>query len=122
MSKMGRPKKDLADIKFDGWDQLDAMIIWSSEQYCADKLGMSVDSLCNKIKEKHGMTFSDYKKKKSEVVKSNLRKKQYDIAMKGNVSMLIWLGKNILGQSDKNEVNSTGEGTNITIKYERDDS
>ena len=33
--------------------------------------------------------------------KMRLRKKQYEIGMSGNVTMLIWLGKNILGQSDK---------------------
>ncbi len=36
--------------------------------------------------------------------KMSLRRKQYDVAMKGNVSMLIWLGKNLLDQSDKQEV------------------
>jgi len=34
-------------------------------------------------------------------VKMKLRRKQLTVAMKGNVSMLIWLGKNILGQSEK---------------------
>lgn len=31
----------------------------------------------------------------------SLRGKQFDIAMKGNVSMLIWIGKQQLGQKDK---------------------
>ena len=30
-----------------------------------------------------------------------LRKKQFEMAMDGNVQMLIWLGKQYLGQSDK---------------------
>jgi hypothetical protein len=49
----------------------------------------------------------------------NLLKKQYDVAMAGNVSMLIWLGKNILGQSDKVEtktVEVSKEDTKILIK------
>ena len=33
-----------------------------------------------------------------------LKKKQFDMAMKGNVPMLIWLGKQYLGQMDKQEV------------------
>ena len=37
-------------------------------------------------------------------MKNSLREKQYDVAMSGNVSMLIWLGKQVLGQSDKQEV------------------
>ena len=32
--------------------------------------------------------------------KIELRKKQWKVAMEGNVQMLIWLGKNILGQKD----------------------
>ena len=35
---------------------------------------------------------------------SNLRQKQIEVALKGNVSMLIWLGKQWLGQSEKAEV------------------
>ena len=35
---------------------------------------------------------------------SSLRRKQFDLAMAGNVTMLVWLGKNLLGQSDKHEL------------------
>jgi len=35
-----------------------------------------------------------------ESLKQSLRKKQIDVALQGNVTMLIWLGKNILGQSE----------------------
>lgn len=98
---MARPRKELEDIKFDGWDQLDALIIWASEAYCAEKLGISVESLATRIKERTGLSFPEYKEQKKEPLRINLLKKQYDVAMAGNVSMLIWLGKNILGQSDK---------------------
>jgi len=98
--KGGRPKKHLEDLKFDGWDQLDALIIWASEEYCAEKLGIHIETLANKIKEKHGCSFPEYKRKRQEPMRVNLLKKQYDVAMQGNVSMLIWLGKNYLGQSD----------------------
>jgi len=33
--------------------------------------------------------------------KKELEDKQWDVAMEGNVQMLIWLGKQYLGQSDK---------------------
>ena len=33
--------------------------------------------------------------------KKSLRRKQLEIAMGGNPTMLIWLGKNMLGQSDQ---------------------
>lgn len=34
---------------------------------------------------------------------SDLRAKQYEVAMAGNPTMLIWLGKQFLGQKDKTE-------------------
>ena len=37
-------------------------------------------------------------------LKYNLRKAQYDSAINGSVPMLIWLGKQMLGQSDKQEI------------------
>lgn len=98
---MARPRKELEDIKFDGWDQLDSLIVFASEVYCAEKLGMNVDTLADRIKNKYGLSFSEYKKKRQEPLRINLFKKQYEVAMQGNVSMLIWLGKQYLSQSDK---------------------
>jgi hypothetical protein len=34
-------------------------------------------------------------------IKLKLRQKQIDVALKGNVTMLIWLGKNVLKQTDR---------------------
>ena len=36
-----------------------------------------------------------------------LRRKQVRIAMGGNVAMLIWLGKQLLGQADRQDVTTT---------------
>lgn len=102
---MARPKKELSDIKFDGWDQLDALIVWASEEYCAEKLGMSVDSLARRLNEK-GFSFAEYKRKRQEPMRINLLKKQYDTAMQGNVTMLIWLGKQYLGQKENHDLSS----------------
>lgn len=117
---MARPRKELEDLKFDGWEQLDALIIWSNAEYCAEKLGISADTLSERIKERTGLSFPEYKEQKKEAMRVNIRKKQYDVAMSGNVSMLIWLGKNELGQSDKNEVNNSGES--IVVNITKDES
>lgn len=98
---MARPRKELEDMEFNGWDQLDALIVWASQEYCCEKLGVNTDTLTNRIKEKFGMSFSDYKAKRQEPMRINLLKKQYDVAMGGNVALLIWLGKQYLGQSEK---------------------
>lgn len=39
--------------------------------------------------------------------KTRLRQKQMEVALSGNTTMLIWLGKQILGQTDKQEINNT---------------
>lgn len=117
---MSRPRIELENMAFDGWDQLDALIIWASEVYCAEKLGVNIDTLAARIKEKYGMSFSEYKRKRQEPMRINLLKKQYDVAMSGNVSMLIWLGKQYLKQSDKQEVASnTDAPLAMTLNYER---
>jgi hypothetical protein len=116
---MSRPRKELEDIQFDGWDQLDALIVWASEVYCAEKLGMNIDTLAARIKERYDMSFSEYKRKRQEPMRINLLKKQYDVAMSGNVSMLIWLGKQYLGQAEKHEVEAGKDGIKLTMNYER---
>jgi hypothetical protein len=115
---MARPRKELEDIKFDGWDQLDALVVWSNGEYCAEQLGISYDTLIERIKGRTGLSFPEYKHQKKEKLRINLLKKQYDVAMSGNVSMLIWLGKNELGQTDKNEEKIVSE---ISINIDSDD-
>ena len=45
-------------------------------------------------------TFADIIEKGRQELRQTLRKAQLNLALKGNATMLIWLGKNILGQSD----------------------
>ena len=68
-------------------------------------VGCSVDTLTDR--------FSDVINKGRENGKTRLRKKQIEVALAGNVSMLIFLGKNMLGQSDKQEI-SGPDGSPIT--------
>jgi hypothetical protein len=55
--------------------------------------------------------------------KMTLRRKQWDVAMKGNVTMLIWLGKQYLEQSDKSNLDLNAKGP-LVLKYkvEKDSS
>ncbi|MCF6270986.1 MAG: hypothetical protein L3J41_14835 [Melioribacteraceae bacterium] len=52
-------------------------------------------------------------KKGVETAKTSLKRKQFEVAMKGNPTMLIWLGKIILGQKDKIETEGKSELTII---------
>jgi len=99
---MGRPK-----IEFDekDWKLIDVACQYKhSEQGIADLLDCSLDTLVRRIKEQYGCTFAQYRNKRIAKTKHSLFGKQVEVAMNGNVSMLIWLGKNYLGQSDKSEV------------------
>lgn len=96
-SNAGR-KKIILDEK--DWKIIDTAILFGTKQYCAEKVNISIDTLTRAIKEKYNCEFSVYKEQKREEIKVNLQLKQYDIAMKGNVSMLIWLGKVWLGQKE----------------------
>lgn len=58
----------------------------------ADWFGIKYDTLRN--------NFSDQLTKGREHLKQSLRRAQLNLALSGNAVMLIWLGKNILGQSD----------------------
>jgi len=46
----------------------------------------------------------------------SLRRKQIEVALKGNVSMLIWLGKQMLGQMDKQELIADDKGFKIVVE------
>lgn len=48
-----------------------------------------------------------------------LRKKQYELALAGNNTMLVWLGKQLLGQRDQQQIEHGGSiGQSHTIKVE----
>ena len=98
---MARPRKELDDMEFNGWDQLEVLAVWGSAEFCSQKLGISPDSLDRRLRERFGHGFAEYKQKIQEPLRINLMKKQYDVAMSGNTALLIWLGKQYLKQSDK---------------------
>jgi transcription initiation factor TFIIIB Brf1 subunit/transcription initiation factor TFIIB len=58
--------------------------------------------------------FADFLTKGRATAKMKLRRKQMQVALAGNVSMLIWLGKQILGQKE-----SPVDVSDITITVKR---
>ena len=61
--------------------------------------------------------YGQYITKGRESGKIRLRQYQWASAKKGNVAMLIWLGKQLLGQSDKQDItlNELPDGFDTTI-------
>lgn len=99
MAKMGRPK---IDIKKDVFERLCS--IMCTEEEIAGVFQCSIDTICNWCKENYnGQTFSEVYKMLSASGKVSLRRYQFKMA-EHNPSMAIWLGKQYLGQTDKQEV------------------
>ena len=67
------------------------------------------DTIRNRIKEQYDMDFSTYKELKGTKGRIHLRRLQWKSANKGSVDMQKWLGKNMLEQTEKNEVKSQTE-------------
>ena len=101
MAKMGRPKKVIDWVTF---DKLCALHCTAEE--IAGILGISTDTIDVALKKKK-TSFPEYFRQKSSNGKLSLRRKQYEVAMRGDKTMLIWLGKNWLNQKDKQEITNT---------------
>lgn len=97
-AKMGRPPKVV------DWKQVQLMCkIQCTESEIASVLEIHIDTLYEKCKAEHGMTFPEYFKQFSENGKMSMRRAQYKKALEGHPTMLIWLGKQMLGQRDQVE-------------------
>lgn len=111
MAKMGRPRKEI------DWLLLESLMSRNAElNYCAERQVMRWQEELNfktmkaarevierRIQERFRQTFTEYKHQKMEPIRLSIFDKQYAEAMKGSAPLLIWLGKQMLGQTDKQE-------------------
>jgi len=89
------------EIDYDKAEKLAAIMCTQSE--IASVLGVSLALL------EHDPEFIRIHKKGMEQGKASLRRMQYGAASNGNATMLIWLGKQHLGQRDKQDIEHSGE-------------
>ena len=94
----GRPKLILNDSGKKLIEDL-ARVACTDEEI-ASVLGVSVDTLQSYDNLE---SFSECRQKGKEMGKASLRRKQYEVAMKGNTTMLVWLGKQYLDQRERIE-------------------
>jgi len=90
VSKGGRPLANLNEGQI-----LELAKLHCTYKEIAAVMDCSVDTLERR--------FADLINKGKEQGKKTLRKWQWDLAAKGNLGMLVWLGKQWLGQRDKAE-------------------
>lgn len=109
----GRPKANI------DWDKVGKLLNAQCNAVgIASVLGISTDTLYLRCQEDNKMEFTAFSELKKSEGKELLRAKQYQIAMTGDKTMLVWLGKQYLGQSDKTEVSASLNMTADTIKSE----
>jgi hypothetical protein len=97
-SVRGRPR-----VAID-WKVVDGLCkCFCTKQEIASVLGVHEDTLGARIEEAFGLNFSGYFAQKSAGGRASLRHAQFQTAMRGNIVMQIWLGKQLLGQRDKVE-------------------
>ena len=104
MAKLGRKKVDV-DYKV-----LDALCQFRvRKDFVCDYLGVSLSTLEKRLNEDFGMTFTEYNELKMQRTGLKLQQKAIDLALGGNVTMLIFSLKNIAGWSDKVELSGSEE-------------
>lgn len=107
--KVGRPRKE---IDFDEVDKLCALHCTADE--IAGFFEITTPTLDARIKEiqkpdgTYYKNFLDYFTVKSAVGKITLRRLQWTAATRGNVTMQMFLGKNIVNQTDKQQIDIQG--------------
>ena len=114
MAKMGRPRKQIDKTEFEKLCFLQC----TQNEFCS-WFEISEDTLNKWCKENYdGKTFSAVFKEKRENGIISLRRTQFQLAEK-SPAMAIFLGKNLLGQTDKMEqtVNDVSEHKGITINF-----
>lgn len=87
---MGRPKKEIDERVVEGFANVGATNV-----EIADFFNVDEGTIRNR--------FSDILTKARANKKLKLRRMQWQLAEKGNLGMLIWLGKQYLGQTEKVE-------------------
>lgn len=110
---MARPRKEITQDEFEK-----LCFLRCTQQEIMSWFGIDTkDTLNNRIRDIYGEEhcFSTIYEQKAQGGRLAIRRKQFQVAESGNVSMLIWLGKNWLGQSDQLETRNSNESININI-------
>lgn len=98
-NKVGRPRIEI------NYEVLDALLQFkTTKKFCAHHMGMSEDTLENRLMEDHGMTFTEYHEMKISNISAKLQQKALNMAFNGNTVMMIFALKNLSKWTDKQEI------------------
>lgn len=116
------------------WEEFDKLCgLCCTQTEIASWFNCSVDTIDRACKREKKQAFAEYFAKKMQVGNISLRRRQWQAAMEGNITMLIWLGKQRLGQRQEvptniivNNMPGSNEGQHLeevrAILRERDDA
>lgn len=83
----------------------------------AGYFGVHEDTLYLRTQSEKKMTFTQYSAQKRSKGDSFLRSKQFEIALLGDKTMLVWLGKTRLGQREMNDLTELKD--HITVLWNK---
>lgn len=99
----GRPEADI------DWNLVDKMLEADCEgTEVAARLGINPATLYRRCEREKNVNFVHYLQEKKSCGNTLLKSKQFSQAMKGDKTMLVWLGKQRLNQKEKHDHNVTG--------------
>jgi hypothetical protein len=111
--KTGPKPKDLVTVEVTGYEVgrgITKKVVFDADVYKLAAMGCSNVEIARWFEIDQNTLDYNFKTilaKGREDLKQSLRRAQIKLALSGNATMLIWLGKNILGQSD-NPADSEG--------------
>lgn len=120
--KTGPKPKDLVTVEVTGYEVgrgITKRVVFDEDVYKLAAMGCSNAEISRWFSiDENTLTynFSEILAKGREQLKQSLRRAQIKLALSGNATMLIWLGKNILGQSE----NPTDSEANAPLPWSDD--
>jgi len=110
----GRPQAEI------DWKLVESLCkLQCTQEEMASVVGHCVDTLEKHCKIEHGISFSEFFRQKRLGGKASLRRNQWKMS-ETNPTMAIWLGKQYLGQTDKNDIAVTASEIKINIDKQDD--
>ncbi len=123
MARTGRPRVVIDQKIFEN-----LCAIWCTLGEIASQFDCSPDSVEKWCKRTYNSTFTDVYAQKAPKGAVSIRRKQFQLAQEGNVALLIWIGKQKLGQREPYEpregsVTAIVEGkAEVTLKWNDEDN
>jgi hypothetical protein len=112
--------KEHGNLKPFDWHQFDTYCsVKFTKRTCAELMGISEDTIEKRVRKEYDMTFTEYRETKLAPTKIKLVQKAIDMALGGNVTMLIFTLKNLCGWTDKVEqtVGAPDGAKKFTLNY-----